>query len=184
MKTIGKRLSKSGPSKNVSQANRGRPFEEMVIYTNEMYRRKGIGVIDKVPTEWQVIRGDKGKIVHAFPVRKSSVDFVGLSGGLSLAFDCKSTKNKTRFPLANIEKHQIEWLEDWREQGGLSFFLIYFEELGETYFLELSLLMHFKSTENRKSIPVHWFRLFCPRIYKQGVFLFDYLYTVNEFIKG
>jgi recombination protein U len=153
----------------------------MVRHTNEAYKRKGMALIDKIPTEWQIVRGAKGQIINAFPVRKSSVDFVGLAEAFPIAFDCKSTKNKTRFPLSNIESHQIEWLKRWKRQGGLSFFLVHFQQLNKTYFLDLNILMDFTKRESRASIPLAFFEDSCPVISQKGIFIVDYLQTAKTF---
>ncbi|MDU5083468.1 Holliday junction resolvase RecU [Tissierella carlieri] len=32
---------------------------------------------------------------------------------ISIAFDDKETKEETRFPLSNIQPHQMEFIENW-----------------------------------------------------------------------
>lgn len=107
---------------NPSKANRGMGFERVVEAANAAYLAKGWGVIQKVATPWKVLRRG-AQIVSAFPEGKSTVDFVGAAAGKAIAFDAKSCK-QDRFPLANIEPHQIEFLRRWEQQGGIAFLLI------------------------------------------------------------
>lgn len=93
----------------ISQANRGRSFEQLIEHSNKQYQTKGKALIQKVPTPWKVIRRGK-QIVSAHPAEKSTVDFVGVADGKAIAFDAKSTRELTRFPLSNIEVHQMVFL--------------------------------------------------------------------------
>lgn len=143
----------------MSKANRGRAFEEAILQALAL--EKG-AVIIKVPTPWQVIRKynpriKKSEIVSAFPAEKSIVDFIGLYKGRALAFDAKSTENKTSFPLSNIEPHQVAFLEKWAAGGGFSFFLVHFTALQRTFFLPLAQLRQFQQEYTRKSIPLAYF---------------------------
>ena len=78
--------------KDLSRANRGRSFEELIDHANEWYNKRGIAAIQKIPTEWVVIRSG-AQIVRAFPKRKSTVDYIGLYYNRPIAFDAKSTQN-------------------------------------------------------------------------------------------
>ena len=144
-------------------ANRGRTFEEMIELTNAQYRAQGVAVIEKMETKWQVIRQGK-QIVNAFPVKKSTVDFMGImAGGPAVAFEAKSTENKTSFPLKNIEQHQMDFLGDFQQLGGAAFFLIefaYYEV--ETVFLctydQIKKWMDLYHKGGRASITLEWFK--------------------------
>lgn len=139
----------------VSYANRGRSFEQIIESANMQYQLKGWGLIQKVPTPWRVIRRGK-QIISAHPEKKSTVDFVGVANGKAIAFDAKSTRERTRFPLSNIEQHQVLFLKNFQDQGGQTFVLIEFAKLNETYLVPFdSLLDYWNSAMNggRKSIP-------------------------------
>ena len=71
------------------QANRGRPFEQLIEMANTQYRNKKIAVIHKVPTAWIPLRDGRGRIVSAKVEEKAAVDFLGTYCGQSLAFDAK-----------------------------------------------------------------------------------------------
>ncbi len=140
---------------SVSYANRGKSFEQIIETANKQYLLKKWGLIQKVATPWKVIRKGK-RIISAYPAEKSTVDFVGVANGKAIAFDAKSTRERTRFPLSNIEKHQMLFLKYFQDQGGQAFILIEFSKLNETYLIPFnSLLEYWNNSMNggRKSIP-------------------------------
>lgn len=104
-------------------ANRGRPLEDLIIFTNEMYERKGLAVVHKVPTEWLPIRGANGQIVSAKVEKKAAVDFLGVTRGGAIAFDAKHTK-EDRINWKALEAHQAEFLGNWQKNGGFSFIIV------------------------------------------------------------
>jgi len=68
-----------------------------------------------------------------FPIEATRVDFQVLSGGISIAFDCKSFHNQAELSIANLvgtpkakEKleRQIRYLLDFRKQGGIAFLFL------------------------------------------------------------
>jgi recombination protein U len=159
--------------KDQSKANRGRDFEELVDLANEWYNSRGIAALQKVPTHWTVRRKfdpfkNQSIIVSAFPTRKSTVDYIGLYYNRPIAFDAKSTRNKTRFPLNNIEEHQIKFLEQWQALSGKAFFLIHFSIFDETYILSLKKMNEFKAENERNSIPIDFFRNNCRKVTGEG----------------
>lgn len=158
-------------------ANLGKAFEQMVERSNQVYKQKGIALVDKIPTEVTVMR--KGKqITGAFFKSRSTVDFVGLSHGRGIAFDAKSTKQTTRFPLNNIEQHQIDFLKKWKDQGGISFILVHFEKHRETYLLQFDdLLEAWQKAQagGAKSIKYEWFPIHCDQVKSSNGVLLDYI---------
>ncbi|GMA49344.1 Holliday junction resolvase RecU [Alicyclobacillus contaminans] len=166
----------------ISQANRGMAFEELVEYANRQYHARGVAVIQKVPTPVKMIRRG-AQIVSAFPERKSTVDFIGVAGGRAIAFDAKSTRIDTRFPLDNIEQHQFEFLLDWQSQGGISFMLIEFVNLREVRLLPFDVLnLHWTAMQKggRKSIPIEEIRQSCARVKPGRGVILDYLGAVVQ----
>lgn len=119
--------------KNFEMANKGKAFEEEVKLTNMQYKRKGIALVQKISTPWQVIR--KGKqIVSAFPEGKSTLDFRGtVKHGISISFDCKETTDKRGLPLKNIADHQIEYMRQALKVGEVTFILCYIKPLNKRY---------------------------------------------------
>lgn len=168
---------------SISSANRGMSLEEDINISNEHYKEKGIALITKRPTPINIVKVDysKGaKIVDAYFEKQSTTDYNGVYKGRYIDFEAKSTKNKTSFPLSNITSHQIEHLKRVIAQGGIAFFIIYFDSLDLTYLLDASFIINFFEHEERKSIPLDIFkkegieikRGFSPRLY--------YIDAVNE----
>lgn len=165
---------------NMNHANRGKSLETIIEHANAQYKAKNLALIQKVATPWTVIR--KGKqIVSAFPANKSTVDFIGVMKHLSftvpIAFDAKECHEKTRFPLVNIEPHQIDFLGKWQEQGGESFLLIEMTALGKIYKLEfVEVFMYWLDAKanGRKSIPIKDFERF-KVVEESGGIVLDYL---------
>lgn len=108
-----------------SQANRGRPLEELVVMANRQYRAKRLAVIHKVPTAWLPLRDGRGKIVSAKVEEKAAVDFLGTYRGRSLAFDVKHCSQE-RIRWDRLEDHQAQFIEDWTRDGGIGFILVGF----------------------------------------------------------
>lgn len=139
----------------MSQANRGRAFEQLIEQANEQYATKNWAHVTKIPNHWVVIR--KGRqITSAFPSKKSPIDFIGLSNGRFIAFDAKSTQERTRFPLSNIESHQMDYMQHVTEHGGQAFILLEYAKLQEIYLIPYKdLQKYWEDAENggRKSIP-------------------------------
>lgn len=158
---------------SIAHANRGMGFESLIEYANNQYEARGVAQIQKVSTPWKVIRKAK-QIVSAFPERKSTVDFIGVYKGKAVAFDAKSTQLKTRFPLANVENHQLEFMQGWQRQAGITFFLIEFSAFNEVYFVTLDeMTEHIRS--QRESIPYKYFQLYGKKVEQSGMVVLDYL---------
>lgn len=101
---------------------RGHQLELAVEKQNSHYLRDGIARIDKVATPMIY---SNGEWKHG---RKSTVDFIGiLRGGRAVAFDCKQVAGDS-LPMANIHEHQVKYLRDVLELGGLAFFLVHFRK--------------------------------------------------------
>ena len=136
---------------------RGSAFEEMIELTNRLYFQKGLAVIQKVPTPITPVEvNNKARtITSAYFEKKSTVDFIGVASGTAICFDAKETK-LLNLPLRNIHAHQIEFMEKFVIQGGVSFLLVNFTTKNEVYLLPISeLSKHFVASKKggRKSIP-------------------------------
>jgi penicillin-binding protein-related factor A (putative recombinase) len=120
-------------------ANRGRFFEEYLHHLHARYRQQGRARIDFIPTPTRPHNSQGG--VAWVPVRKGTVDFVGvLAGGCFVAFDAKTTRNSrswrvktSRRSPGNDTTHQWEYLADVHELGGLAFYLVYAEPLDRVF---------------------------------------------------
>ena len=65
--------------------------------------------------------------------KKSSVDYIGVAQGIPICFDAKETRQKS-LPLKNIHEHQINFMESFEKQQGISFLIVHFLLNGK-YFL-------------------------------------------------
>lgn len=118
-----------------SRGLRGSAFEEMVNRTNEMYRDNGLCLVQKIPTPITPIEIDRSSrhITLAYFDQKSTVDYIGACQGIPICFDAKESATET-FSLQNIHEHQVEFMMDFKKQGGVAFFLIYYTKLEKLYF--------------------------------------------------
>ena len=127
-----------------SRGLRGSTFEELVNRTNEQYREKGLGLIQKIPTPITPVRMDKESrhITLAYFEQKSTVDYIGVVQGIPVCFDAKECSVPT-FPLANIHPHQVNFMVEFERQKGIAFFLLFFSAETRYYYLRLSDLLVF-----------------------------------------
>lgn len=110
-------------------ANRGRDFEELIELSNRQYAHQGLAMVHKVPTAWKPIRDSAGKVITAKVDKDefAGVDFLGCYRGRALAFDTKHT-NGHRLRWDRVVTHQAEFLDAWRDVGGITFILAEFGE--------------------------------------------------------
>ncbi|MCL2187245.1 MAG: Holliday junction resolvase RecU [Defluviitaleaceae bacterium] len=165
---------------------RGSLFEELIDMTNQLYRQKGLALIQKVPTPITPIAVDNKAhtITHAYFEKKSTVDFIGAAQGLPICFDAKETR-RLSLPLRNIHDHQVEFMQDFTRQKGMAFLLVHFQEKNEMFLLPCETIAAAKKNEKnggRKSIP---YKDFNSRLLVQNKngFPVHYLTAINEYIK-
>lgn len=161
-------------------ANRGQYLEDWIEQANQLYNLKGLAVITKIPTPWRITRNyspytKQYQISGAFPEKKSTVDFGGIASNQSIWFDVKATTHKTSFPLANVHKHQIDYLEKVAKQGGKAFFLIHSKELKKTWILWIDQFLKFIGESKRKSISFKWLETNCEIVPRGKGIILDYL---------
>ena len=166
---------------------RGSAFEELVDLTNKLYAQKGVAVIQKVPTPITPVEVDNKArtITNAYFEKRSTVDFIGVTGGVAICFDAKETKI-LNLPLRNIHSHQIEFMEKFEYQGGVSFLLVSFSSKNEVFLLpvkELSKFHNAKKRGGRKSIPYSDFDQNL-LVKNTSGFPLDYLTTVKKLISS
>ncbi len=127
-----------------SRGLRGSTLEELINRTNDSYREKKLALIQKVPTPITPISIDKESrhITLAYFEQKSTVDYIGAVQGLPVCFDAKECRTST-FPLQNIHPHQIAFMKEFEEQGGIAFIILSFTALNETYYLPFDAVYKF-----------------------------------------
>lgn len=161
--------------------HKGDAFEEIINISNKVYQRKGIALVQKIPTPMKPIRRGN-QIVSAYYEEKSTLDYIGVHEGVPIAFDAKETKEENRFPLGNIQDHQVEFMKNWYKHGGLAFLLIHFTKLDTVYRLDwLTLSWYWKQyQENRGkrgfgSISINEFESNCKKLGSKNGLILDYL---------
>ncbi len=127
-----------------SRGLRGSTLEEFINLTNEKYSGQGLALIQKVPTPITPLKIDKDNrhITLAYFEQKSTVDYIGAVQGIPVCFDAKECNTNT-FPLQNIHSHQISFMEQFEQQDGISFLLIFYSHRNEFYYLTYQTLMKF-----------------------------------------
>lgn len=127
-----------------SRGLRGSAFEEFINLTIEKYVENELVLIQKVPTPITPIHIDKEHrhITLAYFDQKSTVDYIGVVQGIPVCFDAKECNAKT-FPLQNLHTHQVQFMERFEKQGGISFLLIYFTNEETFYYLRFDKMMEF-----------------------------------------
>lgn len=123
---------------------RGSTLEDLINHTNESYRAKKLALIQKVPTPITPVSIDKETrhITLAYFDQKSTVDYIGVVQGIPICFDAKECASPT-FPLQNVHKHQVEFMKEFEEQGGIAFIILAFTAMDENYYIPFSHLYHF-----------------------------------------
>ena len=119
-----------------SRGLRGSTLEDMINMTNEHYRQQKLALIQKIPTPITPVEIDQSTrhITLAYFEKQSTVDYIGAVQGIPVCFDAKECAVKT-FPIMNIHEHQVKFMEDFEKQGGISFILLFYSSLNETYYI-------------------------------------------------
>ena len=109
-----------------------------------MYREKKLALIQKVPTPITPITIEKQTrhITLAYFDQKSTVDYIGTVQGIPVCFDAKECAVKT-FPLQNVHPHQVQFMKEFEEQGGISFIILYWKSENEIVYLPFEKLYEF-----------------------------------------
>lgn len=137
--------------------NRGMDFEAAINDSNQYYLEQELMVVYKRPTPINIVTVDYSKgaiITKAYFEAQSTTDYNGVYQGHYIDFEAKSTRNKTSFPLSNINKQQIEHIKRVLASKGWAFFLIDFTLLNEVYLLHGEYVVRFYEERKRASIPL------------------------------
>ena len=110
-----------------SRGLRGSALEDYINHTNEQYRNRGLALIQKIPTPITPVKIDKEQrhITLAYFDQRSTVDYIGAVQGIPVCFDAKNAR-QIQFPLQNVHPHQVAFMREFEEQGGIAFLIIYF----------------------------------------------------------
>lgn len=174
---------------NITYGNRGMGLEQDLNETNEFYLMRDVANIHKKPTPITISKVDyhsrKDAVIKEAHFRTpSTTDYNGIYRGKYIDFEAKETIQKESFPLRNIHEHQINHLKNIMKHGGIGFLIVRFTTLNETYYLDGQKLVSFLESEQRKSIPIDYFKKegylikdkFQPRV--------DYLKVIDDIYFG
>ena len=164
---------------------RGSTLEELINFSNDVYREKGLGIIQKIPTPITPVKisTDKRNITLAYFEKKSTVDYIGAVQGIPICFDAKETSHEY-LPLQNVHEHQIQFMKDFSKQKGAAFLIVYFSKHTKTFLYPLEKLeKYYIASQNggRKSVPYSDFseEYIIPN--KNGIVL-HYLEPLNKYL--
>ena len=176
-------------TKPVDYKNRGMTLEGEINQSNEYYIEIGKAFIYKKPTPIKIVNVDfpsknKAVIKEAYFSTPSTTDYNGLYKGKYIDFEAKETKSKTAFALTNIHPHQIKHLENIDNNGGIAFIIVRFTTINETYLITAERFLNYINNNDKKSVPLEYFKTdaylikdgYRPRI--------DYLKVVDILIGG
>ena len=107
---------------------------------------------------------------------------MGVVQGIPVCFDAKETTLKS-LPIQNIHPHQIQFMNDFQKQRGISFLLVYFSTIDSFYFLPFETLEKYWTEAQqggRKSIPLSAFEEQYRIVQKKGIL--QYLETINTYL--
>lgn len=164
---------------------RGQAFENLIDYTNNVYRDKGIALINKRPTPMKIIGKTRGNQHICTFAEKSTVDYDGIYRGKAIVFEVKSI-NLKRLPLDVIQKHQIEYLEKAEKQGAVSFLIFEMRPTRDVFFVTNKMLQKYvKKAEKggRKSISLDDLEVYAQLVNQGNGIPLDYLSIVDKLIK-
>ena len=127
-----------------SRGLRGSTLEDLINMSNDKYRTSHLALVQKIPTPIKPINIDQSTrhITLAYFDQKSTVDYIGVVQGIPVCFDAKECKTDT-FPLQNIHEHQVTFMKNFEEQGGISFFIINYTHRNYYYYLTFRKLLEF-----------------------------------------
>lgn len=173
----------------LNHKNRGMTLESDINISNEFYRDIDRAYIYKKPTPIKITKvdypsRDKAVIKEAFFTIPSTTDYNGIYKGKYIDFEAKETKSKTAFTLSNIHPHQIKHIKNIYNHGGIAFLIVRFTTLNETYLLCAKEFLDYVEKNERKSIPLNFFKESAYLLkdgYKPRI---DYLKIVDHLIGG
>lgn len=126
-----------------SRGLRGSQFEKVINSTNEKYRELRLGLIQKIPTPIKPVEIDNDRhITLAYFEKKSTVDYIGVVQSFPVCFDAKECSSDS-FQMSNVHEHQYQFMEDFENQGGIAFLLIYFSSADKYYYMKFFELKKF-----------------------------------------
>lgn len=129
----------------------------MIAKKCEKLANEGIAYIYKIPTDWCIQRGVGGRITSAFPRKKSICDFLGSYKGQCISLEAKECTTTTSYSIkSNIHEHQVEFMNNIHNNGGLTYYIIHFKTLSRAFLIQ-SQLINTELNNGMKSLKLQWF---------------------------
>lgn len=152
---------KQGRIAQVSGAN----FEDEIIQANTYYSRRRIAKVEKIPSGAKVVGKRNGKPIWQ-ATHKTGCDFIGTYRGRAIAFEAKSTTNKTTFPLFVYKKkmvldHQVQFLKEFADAGGRASIIMDIRGAGKVFNIPIRVYITLAERaleEQKRAIPIKWFK--------------------------
>lgn len=132
-----------------SRGLRGSALEELINITIDKYKDNGLALIQKIPTPIKPIKIDSTTrhITLAYFDMKSTVDYIGVVQGIPICFDAKEC-NVDTFSMQNIHPHQVEFMENFEKQKGISFIILSYTAKNEIYYIPFKDIKFFYDRAN------------------------------------
>lgn len=165
-----------------TRGRRGDALEELIDLTNTYYKDHQFARVDKISTPVTVIDvNERSQITLGYYEKKSTVDYIGIAQGVAICFDAKET-NLLSIPLSNIHSHQLEYMQDFAKQGGISFLIVHFKRSNDYYLVPLEIIEEIINVGKRKSIPYSAMKKAIPIGFFHDQYL-NYLAAVNVYLQ-
>lgn len=174
--------------KNTIKSNLGLSLEEDINASNLAYKNQNKALIFKNAIPIQIVKVEypkrqKAKIVEAYFRLNALPDYHGIYRNRYLSFDVKETHNINYFTLQNISPHQINYLQQIKKFGGISFLIIHFKKYKEYFYLSIDdLTNYYQENPKKKSIPYNFMKKNFRNIDYGYYPRLDYLKIVDKFI--
>lgn len=171
--------------KITNYANRGMDLENDLNITNNYYINNNIAIIHKKATPIKIVKvsfdiNKKPAIKEAYFQKPSTTDYNGIYKGKYIDFEAKETQYDKRFPLYNINEHQIKHINNIINHGGISFLIVRFKRLNKVFLLKGEQLITFIEKNQRKSIPIDYFEQFGYLVKESFRPRLDYLKIIDK----
>jgi recombination protein U len=116
------------------------------------------------------------------PESKAEPDYGGTVApdGRAIFYDAKTTK-RNLLDFDNLHAHQIGFLERMGRLGAIAGFLVEFSKTSEVFFLPIQVLVRWRDSIARKSLPQQFFCEYLTSAARgKGMLVFDYLAAIDE----
>ncbi|WP_161565538.1 Holliday junction resolvase RecU [Mycoplasma sp. ATU-Cv-703] len=130
--------------------NSGLWWELIINQTIRLYQDQKVALIHKLALETKIFKTERAKpfkrVTNALIFARSRADYYGLFQGRFIAFEAKSTI-KNSWAVNQIKPHQLKYLLEVEQLGGISFCLVAFLTQTRFFVVPMTFLR-----QNRQSV--------------------------------